>query len=32
LSELAFPLALIAVAVFVMLTIFHSRLFGGELF
>jgi uncharacterized membrane protein len=31
-SEFAFPLALIAVAVFVALTFFHSRFFGGELF
>jgi len=32
LDELSFPLALIAVAVFAVLTVFHSRLFGGELF
>ena len=32
LGEMAFPLALIAVAVFVALTMFHSRFFGGELF
>jgi len=32
LDELSFPLALIAVVVFVTLTFFHSRLFGGELF
>jgi uncharacterized membrane protein len=31
-SELAFPLALIAAVVFVVLTMFHSRFFGGELF
>jgi uncharacterized membrane protein len=31
-DELSFPLAFIAVVVFVVLTIFHSRLFGGELF
>ena len=31
-SELAFPLALIAVVVFAVLTVFHSRFFGGELF
>ena len=31
-DELSFPLTLIAVAAFVALTLFHSRLFGGELF
>jgi uncharacterized membrane protein len=31
-DELSFPLAVIAVVVFVVLTMFHSRLFGGELF
>ncbi len=31
-DELSFPLALIAVAVFAVLTVFHGRLFGGELF
>ena len=31
-DELSFPLTLIAVAVFAVLTIFHSRFFGGELF
>jgi uncharacterized membrane protein len=31
-SELAFPLALISVVVFAVLTVFHSRFFGGELF
>ena len=31
-SELAFPLTLIGIAVFVALTIFHGRFFGGELF
>ena len=32
LDELSFPLALLAVIAFVVLTIFHSRFFGGELF
>jgi len=32
LDEFSFPLTLIAVAVFAVLTVFHSRLFGGELF
>jgi uncharacterized membrane protein len=32
LDELSFPLVLIAVTVFAVLTVFHSRLFGGELF
>jgi len=32
LSEIAFPLALIAVVVFGALLVFHSRFFGGELF
>ena len=31
-DELSFPLTLIAVVVFAVLTIFHSRFFGGELF
>jgi uncharacterized membrane protein len=31
-DELSFPLAVIAIAVFVALTFFHSRFFGGELF
>jgi uncharacterized membrane protein len=31
-SELAFPLTLIAAVVFAALTVFHSRFFGGELF
>jgi uncharacterized membrane protein len=31
-DELAFPLALIAIAVFVLLTLFHSRFFGGGLY
>jgi uncharacterized membrane protein len=31
-DELSFPLALIAVTVFAVLIVFHSRLFGGELF
>ncbi len=31
-SELAFPLALIAIVVFAALTMFHSRFFSGELF
>jgi uncharacterized membrane protein len=31
LDELSFPLAVIAAAVFVALTVFHSRFFGGEL-
>ena len=32
LDELSFPLVLIAVVLFVVLTVLHSRLFGGELF
>ena len=32
LSEMAFPLTLIAIAVFAALTVFHSRFFGGQLF
>jgi len=32
LDELSFPLALLAALTFVVLTFFHSRLFGGELF
>ena len=32
LGEMAFPLALIAVVVFVVLAVFHGRFFGGELF
>ncbi len=32
LDELSFPLAFISVVVFVVLTVFHSRFFGGELF
>jgi len=32
LDELSFPLALLAAVAFVVLTVFHSRLFGGELF
>lgn len=32
LDELSFPLVLIAVVAFVVLTIFHGRLFGGQLF
>jgi uncharacterized membrane protein len=31
-DELSFPLAVIGVAVFVALTFFHGRFFGGELF
>ena len=31
-DELSFPLTLIAVVVFAVLTLFHSRFFGGELF
>ena len=31
LGEMAFPLALIAVVVFVVLAVFHGRFFGGEL-
>ena len=31
-DEFAFPLALIGLAVFVVLALFHSRFFGGELF
>jgi len=31
-DEFSFPLAFIAAVVFVVLTVFHSRLFGGELF
>jgi len=31
-EELSFPLAVIAIAVFVALTFFHNRFFGGELF
>ena len=31
-DELSFPLALISTAVFVVLLLFHGRLFGGELF
>jgi uncharacterized membrane protein len=31
-DELSFPLALLAVVAFVLLTFFHSRFFGGELF
>jgi uncharacterized membrane protein len=31
-DELSFPLILIAVVVFAVLTLFHSRFFGGELF
>ena len=31
-DELSFPLAVIAIAVFVALTFFHNRFFGGELF
>jgi uncharacterized membrane protein len=32
LDELSFPLALIGIVLFVVLTVFHSRFFGGELF
>jgi uncharacterized membrane protein len=32
LDELSFPLALLAAVAFVVLTVFHSRFFGGELF
>ena len=32
LDELSFPLALIAAVVFVVVLVFHGRLFGGELF
>jgi uncharacterized membrane protein len=32
LDELSFPLAVIAVVLFAVLTIFHSRFFGGQLF
>jgi len=31
-DELSFPLAVIGIAVFVVLTFFHGRFFGGELF
>ena len=31
-DELSFPLAVIGIAVFVALTFFHNRFFGGELF
>jgi len=31
-DELSFPLALIGIVVFVVVTVFHSRFFGGELF
>jgi uncharacterized membrane protein len=31
-DEFSFPLALIAVITFVILTVFHSRFFGGEIF
>jgi uncharacterized membrane protein len=31
-DELSFPLALLALIAFAMLTLFHSRFFGGELF
>ena len=31
-DELSFPLTVIAVVVFAVLTLFHSRFFGGELF